>query len=367
MAPAVPPPPSDPQPLLVLLLPRALEQFILHDQAVDLLTAPGAVAVEPGRVPYGAMRRLPEPLADAVAAGQARRLALDGAPRAVVIFHPLQYPLARALLARHPGAELWYSLWDRYPEAYDAGPRDRARLGELHRLASERAALTFAVSGELARLEHAEGRAAMVVPSAADRFPAPDPEAAVIAISLGHLGHRTDWALLRAVAERMPELVLLLVGEWHADEAAGDADFAWCRSAPGLVWLGRRSDEEAARLVLCADVGMVPFERSAFNAAGLPNRILKYARLGRFTVTPPLAGSLTWERALLVADGPDAFAAALRSQAGARTRPDPELRAWALAQTARHQNRPLWERMEALGIASGRLGSERAQPEGHAT
>ena len=158
----------------------------------------------------------------------------------------------------------------------------------------------------------------MVVPSAADRFPAPDPEAAVVAISLGHLGHRTDWALLRAVAERMPELVLLLVGEWHADEAAGDADFAWCRSAPGLVWLGRRSDEEAARLVLCADVGIVPFERSAFNDAGLPNRILKYARLGRFTVTPPLAGSLTWERALLVADGPDAFVAALRSQAGAR-------------------------------------------------
>ena len=44
-----------------------------------------------------------------------------------------------------------------------------------------------------------------------------------------------------------------------------------------------------------------------------------------------------------------------------RTRPDAELRAWALAQTAHAQNRPLWERMEALGIESGRLGSERAQ------
>ena len=42
-----------------------------------------------------------------------------------------------------------------------------------------------------------------------------------------------------------------------------------------------------------------------------------------------------------------------------RTRPDTELREWALAQTAHEQNRPLWERMEALGIESGRLGSER--------
>ncbi len=32
-------------------------------------------------------------------------------------------------------------------------------------------------------------------------------------------------------------------------------------------------------------------------------------------------------------------------------RPDEELREWALAQTARAQNAPLWERLRALGIA----------------
>ncbi len=50
------------------------------------------------------------------------------------------------------------------------------------------------------------------------------------------------------------------------------------------------------------------------------------------------------------ADTPEAFAGALRAQAGARTRPDLELRAWALEQTARAQNDPLWERMRELGI-----------------
>ena len=112
----------------------------------------------------------------------------------------------------------------------------------------------------------------------------------MIAVSLGHLGWRTDWTLLRAVAERMPNLVLLLVGAWHDDECKDDPDYAWCRAHPGFVWLGARSDEEASRLILCADVGIVPFKVEPFNDAGLPYRILKYARLGRRTVTPELAG-----------------------------------------------------------------------------
>jgi hypothetical protein len=345
-------------PLCVLLLPRPLESFILRDQAEDLLGAPGVVALEPPRVPLGAFGRLPAALGDRIAAAQARRLALPGEPRAVVIFHPLQYPLARALLARHPEAELWYGRWDRYEEAYDAPPAMRERLRELHVAAAARSALTFVASDALAAIEREEGHDAVLVPLAADSFPAPDPGAAVVAVSLGHLGRRTDWALLRAVAEGMPELVLLLVGEWHDDESGGDADYRACRGAPNLVWLGRRSDEEAARLILCADVGIVPFERSAFNDAGLPYRILKYARLGRRTVAPPLAGVATWANAVTVAATPAEWIAALRAHAGARTRPDAELREWALAQTARVQNRPLWERMEALGIESGRLGSE---------
>jgi hypothetical protein len=359
-------PPADPRrpgiddrPLLVLLLPRPLERFILRDQAEDLLKAPGAVAVEPPPVKYGALGRLPDALTGALASAQARRMRLPGMPRAIAIFHPFQYPLARALLARHPDCELWYGRWDRYEEAYDAGPRTRARLRELHADAAAHAALVFVASEALAAIERAEDREAALVPLAADSFPAPDPTAAVIAVSLGHLGHRTDWKLLRAVAEGMPELTLLLVGAWHDDECGDDPDYRACRSAPNLIWLGARSDEEAARLILCADVGIVPFERSPFNDAGLPYRIIKYARLGRRTVAPDLAGVRTWSEAVLVARDAEEWIAALRSQAGVRTRPSMELREWALAQTARHQNRPLWERMEELGIESGRLGSER--------
>ncbi len=340
-------------PRALLLLPRPLEGFILADQARDLLRADGVVAADPPRIPYGAVARLPGPLRDQIARRTARRLlrTLNGELRAVAIFHPVQWPLARALLAGTPDAELWYGRWDRYEMAYDASPAMRRRLAGLHEQAAQRSALTFVVSGKLAELEREAGREAQLVGLAADSFPAPEPGAAVIAVSLGHLGWRTDWTLLRAVAAQMPELVLLLVGAWHENECKDDADFAWCRSAPNLVWLGRRDDEEAARLILCADVGILPFRVEPFNDAALPYRILKYARLGRRTVSPELAGVHTWDRAVTTAADADAYVAALRAHAGARMRPDAELRAWALAQTAEAVNAPLWERLRALGLA----------------
>jgi hypothetical protein len=295
------PPDAVANPLLVLLLPRELESFILRDQAEDLLRAQGVVAVDPPRTPYGLYGRLPPGLADAVAVRTGRRLVKAlrrrGVPRAVAIFHPLQYPVARAILAEVPGCELWYGRWDRYERAYDASERLRERLAELHELAADRSALTFVASDKLAELEREAGREATVVPLAADSFPAPDPAPEggnVVAVSLGHLGWRTDWTLLREVAERLPGLVLLLVGAWHDDESKDDPDYAWCRRHPGFVWLGARSDEEAARLILCADVGIVPFKAEPFNDAGLPYRILKYARLGRHTVSSCARGR--WSR-----------------------------------------------------------------------
>jgi hypothetical protein len=343
------------KPVCLLLLPRPLEQFILRDQADDLLRAPGVLAVDPPRLRYGALGRLPATMAGWIGATQGRRLVRSvhrhgGRVAAVTIFHPLQYPVALGVLGHEPDAELWYGRWDRYEHAYDAGPALRARITQLHELAAERSALTFVCSTELARLETEAGREVELVPLSADAFPAPDPGAAVVAVSLGHLGWRTDWALLRAVAERMPELVLLLIGAWHDDEARDDPDYAVCRAAPNLVWLGARSDDEAARLILCADVGIVPFKVEPFNDAGLPYRILKYARLGRRTVTPPLAGVATWQNAVTVAPDADAFVAALRASAGARTHPDAALREWALAQTAQAQNAPLWGRLRALGV-----------------
>ena len=337
------------------MLPRTLEEFILREQAQDLLRAPGVVAIEPGRVPYGAFGRVPERVARRMARGQARRLAsrLPGKPVALVIFHPLQWPLASEL-ARRTGAEVWYGRWDRYEQAYDAAPGFRERLEQLHEEAAEASKLTFVASDTLAEYEREAGREATVTGLSAGDFPAPDPDGTVVALSLGHLGWRTDWALLRAVADRLGDkLVLLLVGDWHDDEVGNNPDFRALREHPSAVWLGRRSDEEAARLILTADVGIVPFEQSAFNEAALPYRILKYAKLGRRTVMRDLPGAHTWANAITFADTPEAFAEALLAERGTRERAHADLRAWALEQTPQKINAPLWERLRQLGVDAG--------------
>jgi hypothetical protein len=144
----------EPMPIAVLLLPGELEQFALREQAEDLMSAPGVVAVEPARVSYGAYLRLPAAVADGIAATQARRMKLPGVPRAIVLYDALQYPLARGLIAQHPDAELWYwQTSDEHPEA--TSRRRLARLEELHLAASLRAALVIDApdTGETPRLE----------------------------------------------------------------------------------------------------------------------------------------------------------------------------------------------------------------------
>ena len=94
-------------PLLLLLLPSALEDFELRDRAQELLAAPGAVAVEPPRVSYRVLGGLPPAIAYGVARRQAKRMRLPGVPAAIALFDLHQVPLAVALGQRHPGAEIW--------------------------------------------------------------------------------------------------------------------------------------------------------------------------------------------------------------------------------------------------------------------
>jgi hypothetical protein len=115
------------QPLLVLLLPQRLERFHLEQPVRDLLRADGVVAVDPSRAPLA--RMLPTVAARA-AMGQARRMRLPGTPRAIAVFHPAQLFLAGALLARHPGSELWYgrTAAEELDPELDAAMAERAAL-----------------------------------------------------------------------------------------------------------------------------------------------------------------------------------------------------------------------------------------------
>jgi hypothetical protein len=138
------------QPLCVLLLTHPLEALEHRERLDDLLTAPGVAAVDPARVSYRALSRLPEALHAGIAAGQARRLRLPGHPRAVVLFGGLQYPLARSLLSDHPDAELWLAEpAEAAPD--DAAGRVRRRIGDLTAMAELRADHRFPWPGDPAQ------------------------------------------------------------------------------------------------------------------------------------------------------------------------------------------------------------------------
>jgi len=99
--------PASEESMAVLLLPGVLEDFEREDHARSLLAIPRVVALEAsGRRGFSWLR-------NAAPLRQARRLRLPGALRMVILYHPAQYPLARALCAQHEGAELWYLPPDR--------------------------------------------------------------------------------------------------------------------------------------------------------------------------------------------------------------------------------------------------------------
>lgn len=356
----------------LLLLPRPIDQFLLSEHAHDLVArGDGAVAL-PGRVLYGAIVRAPGPLQGVAAGAIARSIEQQIPPSwtpaqtVLVAYHAIEWPVAERLLRREVADALWYFRWDQYEAAHDLGPR-HALLAGWHEAMAERAELIFTVSDELTRLEHEAGRTgAITVGQSCDAFPdgpltpggrgaalvaaarsgaaagvAGATGAGPVAVSLGHLGRRTDWAWLRAAAESVPELELLLIGSWYDDEVGDDADYRWLRASPQAVWLGRLDDADAAAVIAEADVGLIPFTVDSFNAAGLPMRILKYARLGRRTIAPPLAGSQTWREAVDFVDGFPALTTALRDATGRRDRHDAALRAWALEQTVGRMNDPL--------------------------
>jgi hypothetical protein len=125
----------------ILLLPSELEAFELEAHARDLLSIPRVIALEPSRL------RAPRFLQNAASLRQGRRLRFPGRPRLLVLYHPAQYPLARALLTNYEELELWYI--PPAGEALDAASEnEKGDLLEFDELARGHAAQTLSVVGQ---------------------------------------------------------------------------------------------------------------------------------------------------------------------------------------------------------------------------
>lgn len=132
------------EPLGILLLPCELEDFELAGHARELLSIPRVAAVEPPR------RRTPRLLRDTLPVRQAKRLRFPGEPRVLVLYHPAQYALGRALLARHQRSELWY-VERELAALVDEPNFSRDELLELDQLARDRARQTISPADDALR------------------------------------------------------------------------------------------------------------------------------------------------------------------------------------------------------------------------
>ena len=169
------------------------------------------------------------------------------------------------------------------------------------------------------------------------------------AVFMGHLGDRIDRCLLQRLAD--DGIRLLLVGPFHPRTDPAGFDGLLARDL--VRWVGARDFAALPAYLAAADVGLVPYGLSRFNIGSFPLKTLEYLAAGLPVVSTPLPG-VEWLASddVRVADGPEAFSAAVRSVLGAgRTEADDRRRREFA--TAHSWDRRAAAFAEALGILEG--------------
>lgn len=214
-----------------------------------------------------------------------------------------------------------------YQDRYDEFSHVDARLlrDQIAQLA--RCDVCLATSEELADDLRVLRARPTVVPHGVDvgRFasggPLPDDLARIEKPLVGHIGLLDDhisFELLRAVADRLPQGSIVLVGGANTDVSS--------LRHPRIVHLGPRPYESMPRYLAAFDCCLVPFNINRLTAAVNPIKLREYLAAGRPVVSTPLPSVAKYADIVELAREPDDFAAAvLRAlQPGADT---PQMRA----------------------------------------
>ena len=230
---------------------------------------------------------------------------------------------------------------DDYVAGAELMGRDVAHIRRDEQVTLEGADLVIAVSQQLADRWAGMGATVEFIANgvAVDAYtdvdevdPAPDVDlpGPVVGV-VGHLTDRIDISLLEAVVDS--GLSLLMVGprdpRWEPER------FERLIASPHAQWVGLKPFEALPGYLRLIDVGITPYQDTAFNRASFPLKTLEYLAAGRGAVSSDLPATRWLQTDLVqVASGPAAFAAAVRTAvAQPRT---PELMRARRAVAARH-------------------------------
>jgi len=244
------------------------------------------------------------------------------AARRLRIQRPLVWvavPTAADALDRLPAAGLVYQRTDRFESFAGA---DSAEIAALDGKLKRHADLTLFCSRLLHEEEGAACRAAALVDHGVDYevfaaageglLPEP-PEAAVLPRPrAGFVGsveeHTFDADLFRSVAERLPGVHFLVVGESTLAEGR-------CR-LPNVSMLGKRPYEQVAAYMAACDVLIMPWNRSAWIQACNPVKLKEYLAVGRPVVSSPFRELEGYAGLVRVASGEEDFTVQLERALG---------------------------------------------------
>jgi glycosyltransferase involved in cell wall biosynthesis len=239
------------------------------------------------------------------------------AARRLGIKRPLVWvavPTAADALDRVPAVALVYQRTDRF-ETFTRV--DAAHIAALDGKLKLQADLTLFCSRLLYEQERAACRAAAFVDHGVDfevfaaagegLVPEPPEAAALPRPRAGFVGsmeeHTFDADLLRSVAERLPGVHFVLVGESTlADGRSG---------LPNVSMLGKRPFEQVAAYMAACDVLIMPWNRSPWIQACNPVKLKEYLAVGRPVVTSPFRELDSYPGLVHVASGEEDFTAQL--------------------------------------------------------
>ena len=133
---------------------------------------------------------------------------------------------------------------------------------------------------------------------------------------IGYVGGLHQWVdqpLLAAVAERLPEATLVLVGPPQVDVST-------LQAKPNITLLGQRPHHEVPAYVKAFDVALVPYRITDYTANVYPTKLNEYLSMGTPVVTTDLTEIRRFNAEhgdiVRVAAGADAFTDAVRASIG---------------------------------------------------
>jgi len=127
--------------------------------------------------------------------------------------------------------------------------------------------------------------------------------------------HTFDARLLVETARRLPDVQFVLVG-------ACSLPAGWC-TLPNVSLLGKRPYAEVAAYMAACDILIMPWNQNAWIRVCNPVKLKEYLAVGHPVVTTPFAELRRYAGLVRVAEGPAAFAEAIRT--ALRATPDPQI------------------------------------------